>query len=174
MRPHRSQRGQVVPLLAAFVVFTGFVLMALAHLAGGAVDRAGAKRAADMAALAGAADASEASASSYARRNHASLQDYAAEKNEVTVEVYFGDARAVSRARRDGGGKAQRPGDPAPALRAALARAEQVLGHKPSVVKASGYVVTLTAASYDELAPRGDEVGLCGYGPNQLRVCGAT
>ena len=42
-----SNRGQVVPLIAAFVVFAGLALIALAHLGGGAVDRAEAKRAAE-------------------------------------------------------------------------------------------------------------------------------
>ncbi len=165
-------RGQVVPLLAAFVVFAGLAMIALGHLAGGAVDRAAAKGAADAAALAGAAEGPDA-ASRLARENDASLRDYAESGHDTTVTVDYGDARAVSRARREGGGRGSRPGDPSPALRAALARAAQILGHSVEVVRASGYVVTLRPSAYAELAPRAGEAGLCPSGPNQLKICGA-
>jgi hypothetical protein len=168
-----NSRGQVVPLVAAFVVFVGLSLIALAHLGGGAVDRAEAKRAADIAALAGAAD-NGAAAADYARRNGAVLTDYDADDDDATVEVHYGDARAVSKAHRDGGKGGTRPGDPAPALRAALARAAQILGHKPTVRSAHGYVARFTDASYAELSPRAAEAGLCPSGPNEMRVCGST
>ena len=35
-----NERGQVVPLLAALIVFAGLAMIALAHLGGGAVERA--------------------------------------------------------------------------------------------------------------------------------------
>ena len=167
------QRGQVVPLMAAFVVFAGLAIIALAHLGGGAVDRAEAKRAADIAALAGAAEGGGA-AQDYARRNGAALRDYTESGDDTTVEVRYGDARAVSRAHRDGGKGSVRPGDPAPALRAALARAAQVLGHRPAVVRAVGYAARFTSAGYAELLPHATEVGLCPSGPDTLKVCGAT
>jgi hypothetical protein len=167
------ERGQVVPLMAGFIVFAGMAIIALAHLGGGAVDRAEAKRAADIAALAGAADGPGA-ATDYARRNGASLRNYRESGDDTTVEVRYGDAHATSRARREGGKGAQRPGDPAPALRAALARAAQVLGHRPAVVRASGYVVRFTSAGFAELAPHAAEVGLCPSGTAEMRVCGAT
>lgn len=173
MRNVNRQRGQVVPLFAAFVVFAGFVMIALGHLAGGAVDRAQAKRAADAAALAGAAEG-ESAATRLARENGANVSDYDESGNEATVEVHQGDARATSRARREGGGEGGKPDDPAPALRAALARAEQILGHKPKVVRASGYVVTLTPEGYAELSPRASEAGLCAYAANELKVCGSS
>jgi hypothetical protein len=168
----RADRGQTVPLLAAFVVFAGLAMIALAHLGGGAVDRAAAKRAADVAALAGAAEGSGA-AGHFAELNHASLRKYEESDDDATVEVRHGDARAVSRAHRDGGGD-ERPGGPAPALRAALARAAQILGHAPTVVRASGYVAEFSPASYAELAPRAAEAGLCASGPNQMKVCGSA
>jgi hypothetical protein len=167
------ERGQVVPLVAAFVVFVAFALIALAHLGGGAVDRAEAKRAADIAALAGAADG-PAAAADYARRNGATLRNYKESGDDVSVTVDYGDARATSKAHRDGGRGALRPGDPAPALRAALARAAQILGHKPAVVRARGYVARFTAAGFAELAPRSTEAGLCPSGPDEMRVCGST
>jgi len=168
-----SNRRQVVPLIAPFIVFAGLAIIALAHLGGGAVDRAEAKRAADIAALAGAAEGQDA-ATDYARRNGNTLRNYKEAGDDTTVEVHYGDARAVSRAHRDGGRGAARPGDPAPALRAALARAAQVLGHRPAVVRASGYVARFTSAGFAELSPHAAEVGLCPSGPEELRVCGAT
>ena len=166
-------RGQVVPLMAGFVMFAGMSIIALAHLGGGAVDRAEAKRAADIAALAGAAEG-QGAAADYAWRNGGSLRDYKESGDDTTVEVHYGDARAVSRAHRDGGRGAARPGDPAPALRAALARAAQVLGHRPAVIRASGYLVRFTPSGFAELSPHSAEVGLCPSGPDEMRVCGAT
>jgi hypothetical protein len=169
----RNERGQVVPLMAGFVMFAALALIALAHLGGGAVDRAEAKRAADIAALAGAADG-PAAASDYARRNGGRLHHYDESHDDTTVEVRYGDARAVSRAHRDGGRGTPRPGDPAPALQAALARAAQVLGHRPAVIKASGYVARFTSAGFAELSPHAAEVGLCPSGPDAMKVCGST
>jgi hypothetical protein len=169
----KNNRGQVVPLMAAFVVFAGLTIIALAHLGGGAVDRAEAKRAADIAALAGASDGAGA-AHDYARRNGATLHDYNESGDDTTVEVRYGDARAVSKAHRDGGKGSLRPGDPAPALRAALARAAQVLGHRPAVIRAAGYSARFTPAGFAELAPRASEAGLCPSGPDEMKVCGAA
>ena len=166
-----SERGQFVPLLTAFVVFAGLTIIAIAYVGGGAVDRAVAKQSADAAALAGAAEGED-GARRLAKKNHASLTDYEESDDDATVEVHYGDARAVSRAQRDGGGKGTRPGDPYPSLRAALARAEQILGHKPKVVRASGYVARFTREGFEELAPRAGEAGLCASGPNEMKVCG--
>ena len=167
-----SERGQVVPLLAAVIVFAGLAILALAHLGGGAVDRAQARRAADAAALAGAAEG-EGAASRLADANAASLSRYSTSGNDTEVVVRLGDARAIAKARREGGGLGLRPGDPAPALRAALARATQLLGHRPAIVRARGVTVDLTPAGYSELAPRAVEAGLCPSGVNQMRVCGS-
>jgi hypothetical protein len=167
------ERGQVVPLLAAFVVFAGLFMIGLAHLGGGAAQRAMARRAADAAALAGAAEGPDA-AQRLARANDARITRNKTSGNESEVVVEYGDARAIARARREGGGQPQRPTDPAPALRAALARVAQLLGHSPRVVRARGYVVELTDAGFAELAPRATEAGLCPSGPRELRVCGST
>lgn len=166
-------RGQVVPLLAAFIVVAGLLLIALTHLSGGAVDRALARRAADAAALAGAADGRD-GAERLARDNKARVSRFTVKERDTEVVVTYGDARAIARARREGGSGNVRPGDPAPALRAALARAAQLLGHQPKVVRARGYVVELTPSGFAELAPRATEAGLCVAGPRELRVCGAT
>ncbi len=165
-----SQRGQVVPLLAAFIVFAGLVLIALAHLGGGAVDRAMARRAADAAALAGAAEGHNV-ADRLARENGARITRYDERGTDTELVVRYGDARAIARARREGGGTKQ--GEASPALRAALARAAQILGHAPKLVRARGYVAEFTDAGFAELAPRAAEAGLCAAGPRQLRVCGS-
>ncbi len=172
MRRAVGERGQTVPLLAALVVIAGLAMIALAHLGGGAVERAEARRAADAAALAGAAEG-RSGADRLAHANDARLSRYDESGRDAEVVVHYGAARAIARARRDSGGTAVRPGDPSPALRAALARAAQVLGHKPDVVRARGLVVDLTSTGYAELAPRAAEAGLCPSGPNQMRVCGA-
>lgn len=166
------ERGQVVPLLAALVVFAGLSMIALAHLGGGAVERAEARRAADAAALAGAAEG-RGGADRLAGANDAAISRYDESGHDAEVVVRYGQARAIARARREGGGGGTHPGDPAPALRAALARATQILGHRPAVVRARGVTVEFTPAGYDELAPRAVEAGLCASGPNQMRVCGA-
>jgi hypothetical protein len=171
-RARNSERAQVVPLLAAVVVFAGLAMIALGHLGGGAVERAEARRAADAAALAGAAEG-RVGADRLADANNATVARYDESGHDAEVVVHYGQARAIARARRDGGGIGTRPGDPAPALRAALARAAQILGHKPHVVRAHDLVVDLTADGYAELEPRAAEAGLCPSAPNQMRVCGA-
>ena len=167
-----KERGQVVPLIAALVVIAGLFLLVLARLGGGAVDRAQARNAADAAALAGAAEG-RGGADRLAEANGASIRRYDEDGKDAEVVVALGDARAIARARRDGGGLAPKPGDPSPALRAALARAAQILGHKPKTVRARGHVVDFTPEGFAELAPRAAEAGLCPSGENQMRVCGS-
>lgn len=167
-------RGQVVPLMAAFIVIAGFFLIGLAHLGGGAVQRALARRGADAAALAGAAEG-RAGAERLADANDARITRYRqVNDHEAEVVVEYGDARAIARATRDGGGTQTRATDPSPALRASLARAAQLLGHQPRVVRARGYVVELTSAGFAELAPHAADAGLCPDGPDSMRVCGST
>ena len=49
-------------------------------------------------------------------------------------------------------------------MRAALARAAQILGHKPKTVRARGLVADFTPEGFAELAPRAAEAGLCPSG----------
>lgn len=168
-----NERGQVVPMLAAMIVFAGLSMIGLAHLGGGAVDRAQARRAADAAALAGAAEGRPA-ADRLASANDADITRYRTSDDDTEVVVRLGDAHAIARARRDGGGEVgAKPGDAAPALRAALARAAQLLGHKPRTVWARGVEVEFTPDAFRELSPRASEAGLCPSGGNTMRVCGA-
>lgn len=168
-----NERGQVVPLLAALVVIAGLFLLVLARLGGGAVERAHARNAADASALAGAAEG-RGGATRLADENDAAILRSKQDDKDFEVVVRFGDAKAIARARRDGGGLGTRPGDPSPALRAALARAAQILGHKPKTTRARGVVADFTPEGFAELAPRAAEAGLCPSGPNQMRVCGAS
>lgn len=169
-RRARGQRGQVVPLIATLVVVAGLAVLALGQLGGAATERALARRAADAAALAGAAEGRPA-AERVASQNGARVTRYRETAQEAEVVVAYGRAYAVANARREGGRGALRPGGPAPALRAALARAAQLLGHKPSVVRAGGLRAELTPAAMAELAPLAVAAGLCPSGPVHVEVC---
>ena len=166
----RNTRGQVVPLVAALVVIAGLVLIALGQLGGAAAERALARRAADAAALAGAAEGRSA-AREWPRRTARRLTRYTETGKEAEVVVAYGAARAIAKARREGRQGGLKPGGPSPALRAALARAAQLLGHKPVVVRANGLRVELTPASVAELAPLALRAGLCPAGPVHFEVC---
>jgi D-alanyl-D-alanine carboxypeptidase/Putative Flp pilus-assembly TadE/G-like len=146
LRYRRSPRdgGQVVPLAAAMVALCCAALLALVPVAGALDDRARARTAADAAALAGAADG-EAAARQVAAANGADLLELEQTGDEVVVRVRVGDLDAYARARATG-----RPGDSgtggtaagsggrraglAPAMLAALARADGLLGRPVTVV----------------------------------------
>lgn len=127
-----DERGQVAPLLALFAVGIGLACLGLGRFAGGAVDAASARTAADAAALAAAAGGgSEAEARSLAAANGGSLESFESAGADVRVRVRVGphlvSARASGRAHA-GMPASARPNGLAPGLRAALARAEQLLG----------------------------------------------
>lgn len=127
-----GERGQVLPLLVVVVLGAGMAMVTLGHLGRAALQRAGARTAADAAALAGAADGEEA-ARAVARANGGTLLRYVEDGAEVEVRVRVGRAEAPARARRAGlgvgaGGAGAASADVAPALRAALATAERLLG----------------------------------------------
>jgi hypothetical protein len=135
-----------VPLVALIVVLVGVLALALGRMGGTAAARADAQTAADAAALAGAADGRDA-AEALAKANGAQLVSFEQKDRDTRVVVEVGPARATGKARRDGatddsgapGGRAgsgTREGL-APAMKAALARAEQLLGHQVPIT--SGY-----------------------------------
>lgn len=169
-RRGRAQRGQVVPLIAALVLVAGLAVIALGNLGGAATERALARRAADAAALAGAAEGRPA-AERVAAQNGARVTRYRETAQDAEVVVIYGRAHAIANARREGGRRALRPGEAAPALRAALARAAQVLGHKVAVVRSGGLRAELTPAAMAELAPLAVAAGLCPSGPVHVEVC---
>jgi D-alanyl-D-alanine carboxypeptidase/Putative Flp pilus-assembly TadE/G-like len=139
-----DDRGQVVPLAAAMVALCCVALLALVPVAGALDDRARARTAADAAALAGAADG-ELAARQVATANGADLLEIEGTGDEVVVRVRVGEVEAYARARAtrrpgDGGitgaaaGASGRRGGLAPAMLAALARADGLLGHPVTVV----------------------------------------
>jgi hypothetical protein len=136
----------MVPLVALIVVGVGVLALALGRIGGAAAARADAQTAADAAALAGAAEGRGA-AEALAAANGARLVSFEQKNSDTRVVVELGPAQATGTARRDGaaddhgsaGGRSG-PGSReglAPAMKAALARAEQLLGHPISIT--SGY-----------------------------------
>jgi hypothetical protein len=177
MRP--TERGQALPFLALTVVVAGMAVILLGRLGGAAVDRARASAAADAAALAGAAEGREA-AESLARANGGRVLRYQQLGEDARVTVAVGEAEAGARARRSGGGPAAVPAGregAAPAMLAALARADQVLGGRVLVtgVGAGGLEVDVGPDWAARLASEGARTGLCPQPPGGLRfgLCAA-
>ncbi|MDQ4070272.1 MAG: M15 family metallopeptidase [Actinomycetota bacterium] len=147
----RSERGSTLPFLALAMVLAGTSVIILGRIGGAATERAGARNAADAAALAGAA-AGRSAALDLARANGAELVAYEEIGFDTRVRVRLGQAEATGRARRtgdrdDGSGTGSTKGL-APAMRAALARAEQLLGRPVPIT--SGFRSTeAQAALYD-------------------------
>lgn len=148
---HREQ-GQVAPLLALLAVGIGLACLGLGRFAGDAVDHARARTAADAAALAAAGTRSESEqevARRFAEANGARIDSVEAAVGDVRVRVRIegphGDVTASARARAlaadsgSGAGEAASSGGTglASALRAALARAAQLLGEPVPIT--SGY-----------------------------------
>lgn len=127
------ERGSILPFIALAMVLAGVSMVLLARVGGAATARAGARNAADAAALAGAAEGRTA-AVALAEANGAELLSYSDEGLDTLVRVRLGPAEASGRARRSGDrndGTGTGTGSTtglAPAMRAALARAEQLLG----------------------------------------------
>jgi hypothetical protein len=122
----------VAPLAALLLLLAGGVVMLLVPLGRATLDRAEARTAADAAALAGAADG-PAAAEDMAEANGGHVLDLVEDGAGLTVTVQVGDAVATARAERvgtAGGGRGRGPGHTGldPAMLAALARAEQLLG----------------------------------------------
>ena len=148
----QTERGSALPVLVLGVVLAGTLALEVGRLGGAAGSRARAQTAADAAALAGAADG-EPAARALAEANDARLVSFEERGADTRVVVELGPARATGRARRQGGGGegaggpgggprglgggGAGPGGLAPAMRAALARAEQLLGQPVPIT--SGY-----------------------------------
>jgi D-alanyl-D-alanine carboxypeptidase len=143
-RQGRDDCGQIVPLAAALVALCCVALLALVPVADTLDDRARARTAADAAALAGAADG-ERAARQVAGANGADLVEIDGAGDEVVVQVRVGDVEAYARARasrrpvelgggRPAGGAGGVRAGLAPAMLAALARADGLLGRPVIVV----------------------------------------
>jgi hypothetical protein len=150
----RTQRGSVTPLVALAIVLAGGGALLLGRLGGAGVARAAARTAADAAALAGAAEG-EAAARQVASANGAQIVRYEVEGQDTRVAVRLGPAEATARARRrlrptaatgaGGGAGGADPGGLTPAMRGAIARAEQLLGEPVPIT--SGYRSTAQQAA---------------------------
>lgn len=126
----RSNRGQVLPFLAVVVFVAGGLVVMVARVGAKAVASAQARTAADAAALAGAAGG-EPEARAMARANGGRLVRFERLGLDVRVRVEVAGRASSARARALGfsdlsGGSGV--GGLAPALRAAIARAQQLLG----------------------------------------------
>ena len=146
--PPGREHGQVLPLMALLVLVAGASVLLLGRLGALAVGRAQARTAADASALAGAAEGED-GARRLAEANGAEIGGYSTEGKDTEVLAFLpvGPGRrldAVARARRAGrvrpglgtgsaGGGVGREGL-APAMVAAIARAEQLLGEPVPVV----------------------------------------
>lgn len=97
---HRSQRGQVVPLLAVALVLFGVVALGLVRVSTAVTQRSAAQAAADATALAGAVDG-PAAADEVAAANGARVVAYLDGGGEVEVTVERRGVRATARARWD-------------------------------------------------------------------------
>ncbi len=135
----RGECGQVVPLLALAVVVAFVAAGWVGHLGHAAVQRAQAGAAADAAALA-AASAGPPAAEELARANGAGAWTVRRDGNRFSVTATVGEARDESHALRVDPppitGTGTRAGL-APAMLAALARADQLLGYPVPI--SSGY-----------------------------------
>jgi len=140
-RGRAGDGGQAVPLAAAMLALVGVALVALVPVGRALAERARARTAADAAALAGAAGG-EPAARELAEANGARLLELESDGDEVVVRVQVGDVDAYARARGTrrvtAGGAATGPGGDraglAPAMLAALARADGLLGRPVEVV----------------------------------------
>jgi hypothetical protein len=137
-----DDRGQATPLAAAMLAVVVAAMVGLVPAARVLADRAHARTAADAAALAGAVEG-EAAARALAEENGAELLAFRRNGSEVVVRVRVGGADAYARARATGGRpEAAGTGPPAggdraglaPAMLAALARADGLLGRPVQVV----------------------------------------
>lgn len=177
MESSQAQHGQVLPLVAVIVVLAGLVSVVLGRLGGAATARARAATAADAAALAGAA-AGPAAARELARENGGLVVEYERDGTDTEVVVELGAAVARARARRSGPGD----GGPAPGLRAAVARAGQLLGTSVPIVGSSrvvnghpaaprrslGVAVDVPPEFIERLLSVAAQVGLCRPYPRAL------
>lgn len=135
-RGWQNERGQTTPLMAVMVLLIAFAAMAAAALGRVAIDQARARTAADASALAAATAGSE-TGQRLAIANGATgvvISPRSPSADDVHVRLSVGDAEAEARAIAP---TLPGPDGLTPAMAAALARAEQMLGETVPIV--SGY-----------------------------------
>lgn len=167
-----DQRGQATPLVALLVLAIGGLVFGLARFGATTTSAARAQAAADAAALGGAAEG-RAVADELAGANGGDIATYEELGAEVQLRVRVGDAWAVARARRVGGGTGALAGwvgrssvggiasRLAPELRAALEDAAALLGQPVPIAGGGGTAVDVPRSFAARLASVAPRVGLC-------------
>lgn len=177
-----TERGQALPLLAILLVLAAALAVVVAELGSAAVQRARARTAADAAALAGAAatpSAAAAAARAVAEANGAELVAFTVDGAIVEVDVRHGRATARATAEATAPPASALAGA-SPALAAAFARAEQLLGRPVDVagVSADGRTVEVSEMDSGPLAAAAGNAGLCRQAPParpvHFRACPPT
>ena len=131
-------RGQVLPLLAMVVLLAGIGAVAMTRLTMLAMDRAAARTAADAAALAAAVDVYSARPVAAANASKViDVQTLDRGSGDVRVTVEHASGVVASARARPGVPLSSGRRDLAPAMAAAVARAEQLLGRPLPIT--SGY-----------------------------------
>jgi Putative Flp pilus-assembly TadE/G-like len=176
MRRPTNDGGQAVPLLLVVLGLAVAAALLVGEVGVAAARRAHAQTAADAAALAGALSvavpaAAEAEARRVATDNGAVVESFAVGGATVTVTVRLGGARASASAEASPVAGALSPpggGDRsglAPALLAALARADALLGRPVAVVGGRGLEVEVSPDAVSGLLSVGSDAGLCSLPP---------
>lgn len=169
------ERGSSLPLLVLGVMAIGAMVVLLGRIGAAVADRARAVSAADAAALAGAAEGEHA-ARELARANGGRLLRFEPKGLDARVTVELGGAKAVGRARRTGPPEEHKEAM-APAMRAALARAAQLLGRLVPIgsVIAPGLAVEVRPDTAEPLSAVAAQAGLCRPSPderpNRFELC---
>ena len=150
-----KESGQATVALAGVVALAALAAAAIAMLAGAMVDRAHARAAADAVALAGATDGGAAAELGGWYDARGVGIDHDGER--VIAQIGSSQAAAWAVAGAD-------PNRPAPALKAIIARAEQLLQVPLRPVAWRGTSVTLTRSEAAILHAVSAELGLCPQG----------
>lgn len=158
------QRGQVLPLLLIVLALAAAAGVVVVEIGVAAIEQARAQAAADAAALAGAASG-EPAAHDVARANGAEVVAYVEAGAVVEVEIRYRRATAIATAeataRPDAPGGGDRHGL-APAMVAALARADDLLGRPvPVASHETGLAIDVPAAFVPTFLVVAREAGLC-------------
>lgn len=173
----RRENGQVLPLVAVVIVLAGLAMLAVARFGAVTINRARASAAADAAALAGAAEGRDA-ADALAAANGGRLRSYEEIGEDARVRVEVAGVSATARAERTGGPSYNEGLPPerrgvAPAMAAALARADQLIGEVVPVTRVypPGLVVDVAPETARRLEALSTQTGLCARGASSYSLC---
>jgi hypothetical protein len=166
-----DQRGQATPLVALVVLAIGGLLFGIARFGATVSHAAQAQAAADAGALAGAVEDRNAT-EAVVGANGGEVATYERFGSEIQVRAVVGDAWAVARARRAGGGGTVTGwvgrdavggagGRLSPDLRDALAAAAALLRQPVPVTEAGGRWVAVPRTFAARLSGVAGRVGLC-------------